>query len=52
MEQVVTPNMRRATEQAIQRIAWYTANFAKGAKREAAITHCKRLGIDPNQPLS
>ena len=51
MGQAVTPSMRKATEQAIRRIAWHTANLAKGAKREAALDHCRRLGIDPSQPL-
>jgi len=38
------------TQEAICKIAYYTARDAKGQRKQDAVAHCRKLGIDPTAP--
>lgn len=38
------------TQDAIKKIAYYTARDAKGKRKQDAIAHCKKLGVDYTAP--
>jgi hypothetical protein len=47
---VVARSQTEATRNTIKKIAYYTAREATGARREAAVEHCRKLGVDHTAP--